>query len=308
MSENIWVVAQDAKAAGELCAGAQALGGVVHAVLLGCEEATKAAAANGAQTVVTASTPAANTLLEGYADALLALFEERGARLVMVQASTTGRLLAGKLASGLHTSALGATTLALDGEAVTVTYLVYGGTAVCTRRIISPTAVVTVGGGVFEAANAGADSAAIEQLTVTPNTPGITLKATAPKQGEQVNLSAAKRVIGVGRGFGAEGDLDLARSLATLIGAELACSRPITEGEDWMARERYIGVSGAVLKPDLYVAIGISGQVQHMVGVNQARTIVAINKDKNAPVFKQADVGIVGDLYTILPALTAALR
>ncbi|MCL1848011.1 MAG: FAD-binding protein, partial [Coriobacteriia bacterium] len=119
--------------------------------------------------------------------------------------------------------------------------------------------------------------------------------------------AAASRVVGGGRGFGAEADLGLARDLAAALGAELACSRPITESENWMARERYIGVSGAVIKPELYFAVGISGQIQHMVGVSQARTIVAINKDKNAPVFKHADVGIVGDLYDLLPALTAAL-
>jgi electron transfer flavoprotein alpha subunit len=114
-------------------------------------------------------------------------------------------------------------------------------------------------------------------------------------------------VVGVGRGFAAEADLDLARTLAVKLGAELACSRPIAEGVDWMPAERYLGVSGATIKPDLYLAVGISGQVQHLVGVNGAKVIVAVNKDKNAPIFASADFGVVGDLYQVLPELAKNL-
>lgn len=110
-----------------------------------------------------------------------------------------------------------------------------------------------------------------------------------------------------GRGFGSEEDLQLARDLAAKLGAELACSRPLAEGVDWFPREAYVGVSGAVVSPKVYVAVGISGQMQHMVGCNGADVIVAVNKDKNAPVFKACDYGFVGDLKTVLPALTAAL-
>ena len=82
----------------------------------------------------------------------------------------------------------------------------------------------------------------------------------------------------------------------------------LAEGEGWMSRERYIGVSGAMLKPELFIALGVSGQVQHMVGVTGARTIIAINKDKNAPVFRYADYGIVGDLYEVVPQLVELLK
>ena len=82
---------------------------------------------------------------------------------------------------------------------------------------------------------------------------------------------------------------------------------PVAEGLGWLPTERYVGVSGATIRPDLYLAVGISGQVQHMAGVNHAKVIVAINRDKNAPVFGQADLGVVGDLYDVLPALTNAL-
>ena len=96
-------------------------------------------------------------------------------------------------------------------------------------------------------------------------------------------------------------------AFAKAIGAEIGCSRPIAEGEHWMERERYIGVSGTQLKADIYIALGISGQIQHMVGAADCGVILAVNKDKNAPIFKDADAGIVGDLYKIVPELTRAL-
>jgi electron transfer flavoprotein alpha subunit len=95
--------------------------------------------------------------------------------------------------------------------------------------------------------------------------------------------------------------------LAAVMGAEVGCTRPIAEEEKWLPREVYIGVSGVILAPEVYLGIGLSGQVQHTVGINRAKLIFAINKDKNAPIFKQADYGIVADLYKIVPALTVAL-
>ena len=95
----------------------------------------------------------------------------------------------------------------------------------------------------------------------------------------------------------------MVRQLAAAIGGEVGCSRPIAEGEKWMPKENYIGVSGLMLAPEVYIALGISGQVQHMVGCNRAKVMIAVNKDKNAPIFQQADYGIVADLYKVVPAL-----
>ena len=125
---------------------------------------------------------------------------------------------------------------------------------------------------------------------------------------DEVDLSAAQRVIGVGRGLKAREDLAMIEELAQALQAEIACSRPVAEGLNWMGKDRYIGSSGARIAPQLYVAIGISGQLQHMVGVTGADTIVAINSDPNAAVFSQTDYGLVGDLYQLVPAITAALK
>lgn len=111
----------------------------------------------------------------------------------------------------------------------------------------------------------------------------------------------------IGRGLAKQEDLEMVYAFAAKLGAEVGCSRPIAQGENWMAISRYIGVSGVMLKPDIYVALGISGQVQHTVGVRDAKIIIAVNKDKNAPIFKQCDYGIVGDIYKVVPALTELL-
>ena len=128
------------------------------------------------------------------------------------------------------------------------------------------------------------------------------------KTASNVDLGKARRVIGIGRGLLAKEDLQMVWDLASALDAEVGCSRPIAEGEHWMDRERYVGVSGVLLKSDIYLALGISGQIQHMVGGNGAKTIIAVNKDKNAPIFQYADYGLVGDIYKVVPLLTELLK
>jgi electron transfer flavoprotein alpha subunit len=123
-----------------------------------------------------------------------------------------------------------------------------------------------------------------------------------------VDITAASRLVSVGRGFQHKEDLELARELAKTIAAEIACSRPIAEECHWLPIERYIGISGQQVKPELYLAVGISGQVQHVVGIRSSKFIVAVNSDERAPIFEAADYGIVGDLYQVLPLLAKALK
>jgi electron transfer flavoprotein alpha subunit len=132
--------------------------------------------------------------------------------------------------------------------------------------------------------------------------------AEAPFQESKaaVDLSQAERIVAVGRGIKAQEHLALAQQLAGAFSAELAASRPICDN-GWLPMERQIGSSGQTVAPKLYVALGISGAIQHLVGMKGTRTIVAINKDADAPIFEVADYGIVGDLFEIAPALIAEL-
>jgi electron transfer flavoprotein alpha subunit len=124
---------------------------------------------------------------------------------------------------------------------------------------------------------------------------------------QAVDLTQAPIIVAVGRGIKAPENIPMAEKLAKLLGGELAASRPICD-EGWLPMERQIGSSGQTVAPKLYLALGISGAIQHVVGMKGARTIVAINKDQNAPIFEVADYGIVGDLFEIVPALTEELE
>lgn len=122
-----------------------------------------------------------------------------------------------------------------------------------------------------------------------------------------VDLTAAERIVSVGRGIKEPDNIPLAEKLATLLKAELAASRPICDN-GWLPLERQVGSSGQTVSPKLYLALGISGAIQHMVGMKGAQTIVAINKDESAPIFEIADYGIVGDIFEVVPALIAELE
>ncbi|HEV2388574.1 MAG TPA: electron transfer flavoprotein subunit alpha/FixB family protein [Candidatus Acidoferrales bacterium] len=124
---------------------------------------------------------------------------------------------------------------------------------------------------------------------------------------QAVDLTQAQIIVSIGRGIKEKANIALAEKLAKLLGGELAASRPICD-EGWLPMDRQIGSSGQTVAPKLYLALGISGAIQHVVGMKGARTIAAINKDPNAPIFEVADYGIVGDLFEIVPALIALLE
>lgn len=296
---KVFVIAEHKDAMKELVSGAAQLGETTALVWAG----DKGQAA-GADTVYYLGELSNERILEHYAPAIINIIKNEQPNLVLVETSRKGRLLAGMVAAALGTSVLAdAAEISVDGG-VTTKRMVYGGAAFSTERCTAPTAVVTLSPGVFEAGDTGKAADLVEVPFIAPAQQVKCLERKT-KAGESINLRAAKRIVGVGRGFSAPEELGLAEQLAAAIGGEVGCTRPIAEEEKWMDKARYIGVSGLMLKPDLYIGIGISGQVQHMVGVSPARTIVAINSDKNAMIFKQCDYGIVGDLKTVLPALIA---
>jgi electron transfer flavoprotein alpha subunit len=124
---------------------------------------------------------------------------------------------------------------------------------------------------------------------------------------QTVDLAAANLIVSVGRGIKEETNIPIVEELAATLGAELAASRPICDN-GWLPMERQVGSSGQTVSPKVYIAVGISGAIQHLVGMKGSKAVVAINKDENAPIFEVADYGIVGDLFEVVPALTAAVR
>jgi electron transfer flavoprotein alpha subunit len=155
----------------------------------------------------------------------------------------------------------------------------------------------------------GASAAPVRALGVTVDASAIREKPEAPfQQAKQaVDLSQAERIVSVGRGIKEQANIALAQKLADALHAEIAASRPICDA-GWLPMERQVGSSGQTVAPKLYLALGISGAIQHLVGMKGSSTVVAINKDPDAPIFEIADYGIVGDLFEIVPAIIEAVK
>jgi electron transfer flavoprotein alpha subunit len=168
-------------------------------------------------------------------------------------------------------------------------------------------AVVTIPPRTFLTPSAATNAGTVETVKADSDVQ-VAISDVTPLGGSGVDVSAATRLVSVGRGFRKREDLKLAEDLAAVLKAELGCSRPVAEDEHWLPIDHYIGISGHTVKPELYLAVGISGQVQHVVGARESKIIVAVNNDEHAPIFEAADYGIVGDLYEVLPLLTAAVK
>jgi electron transfer flavoprotein alpha subunit len=195
------------------------------------------------------------------------------------------------------------------GELILVRQLFQGKVNVDVRFGDAAPHFASLQAGAWRADQLTSGSAAIEKFT--PSLAAAEIR-TRPQErfresARAVDLTAAELIVAVGRGIKEADNIPLVQELADAIGAELAASRPICDA-GWLPMERQVGSSGQTVGPKMYMAIGISGAIQHLVGMKGARTIVAINKDPNAPIFEVADYGIVGDLFQVVPALTEAFK
>uniref|UniRef100_E6QMT0 Electron transfer flavoprotein (Alpha subunit) n=1 Tax=mine drainage metagenome TaxID=410659 RepID=E6QMT0_9ZZZZ len=221
------------------------------------------------------------------------------------------RDFAPRLATRLGRALIGdVTAIHAEGSEVTFTRQLFQGKLNGLYRAQSPApCLVSVQAGAFRAEAPQPTSAAIQAFRPEiaadsiRTTPGDPFRAAA----QTVDLASASILVSVGRGIKDEANLPLVQELATALGAELAASRPICDA-GWLPMERQVGSSGQTVAPKLYLAVGISGAIQHLVGMKASQCIVAINKDEHAPIFEVADYGIVGDLFEVVPALTAAVR
>jgi electron transfer flavoprotein alpha subunit len=167
---------------------------------------------------------------------------------------------------------------------------------------------ISIQAGSFRADTLEAGTAPIESIAIDLTPAQIRTTPSAPfrESAHTVDLTAASVIVSVGRGIREQENIPLVQALADALGAELAASRPICDA-GWLPMERQVGSSGQTVSPKLYLAIGISGAIQHLVGMKGSKTVIAINKDENAPIFEVADYGVAGDLFEIVPALTKAI-
>ncbi len=248
---------------------------------------------------------------DGFTAALESLIRSTAPELVLFPHTYRVRDFAPKLATRFS-QAMVSDVVAFRVEDGTPVFVrqVFQGKLMADVRIGGPAPhFVSIQAGAFRADQAELGAGAVEIVTPALDAGGIRVKPGEPfrQSAATVDLGAAARIVAAGRGLENEGDLDMIRELAEALGAELAASRPLCDN-GWLPMERQVGSSGQTVAPKLYVAIGISGAIQHLVGMKGSQTIVAINRDPDAPIFEVADYGIAGDLYDVVPALIDALR
>ena len=235
-----------------------------------------------------------------------------GAEIVLVGGTTFGRDLTGRLAARWNAAcATGVTEVARDGAAVRVRRPVFGGRASETLRLEGPRAVVAIRPHAFPPASGPTGTAPVEAAPA-PEVPSALLAprrsaVEAVAAGAGPSLAEAAIVVSGGRGLRDPEGFRLVEELAAALGAAVGASRAVTDA-GWRPSSFQVGQTGRTVSPQLYLAVGISGAIQHLVGMVSSRVIVAINSDPSAPIFKVADYGIVGDLFRIVPALTAEVR
>lgn len=229
-------------------------------------------------------------------------------RAVLVAATATGKDLAPRIAARVGgPCGMDVTAVAVEGDAVRVTRPVYAGKAIQTVDLAG-VAVVAVRPSAYQPVSAG-KAGAVESIAVPEFTRRLTVTGVSRPEQEAIDIAEARVVIAGGRGLGDPSHFALLEQLGAAFGGEAAvgASRAVVDA-GWIGHGAQVGQTGKTVAPELYFAIGISGAIQHLAGMRTARTIVAINRDKDAPIFKVADYGIVGDLFEIVPALSEAIQ
>ncbi len=248
-----------------------------------------------------------NSWPESYATAISDAISCQQASVLLVGATARGKDIAAKVAAKIQAGLVTeAQSVAFVDDEIQTTRMMYGGLALCTESISLP-ALVTIPPRTFEPPTPGDNQG--ELMTIEAATDErITISDVCPIEREGVDITEADRLVCIGRGLAKQEDISIAQMLADKLGAELACSRSIAEDYHWLPIERYIGISGQKVKPELYFSLGVSGQVQHVAGIRDSKIIVAIDSNEKAPIFEAADYGIVGDLYEVVPMLVEALK
>ena len=230
----------------------------------------------------------------------------QNARAIIMANTSTGKSLAGRLAIRMNSGcATGVTALPeISGEEFILTRSVYAGKAIANVKLLGACKILTISSGAVPVKSDGIDA----MIEITPYTQGQKVKVMDTKRMTgKTPLPEAELVVSAGRGLKGPENWGMVEELADALGATTACSRPVADAH-WRPHHEHVGQTGIAIKPKLYIALGISGAIQHLAGVNNSKVIVVVNKDPEAPFFKAADYGIVGDVFDVVPRLTAAVK
>jgi len=245
---------------------------------------------------------------EAYLSVLHNLVVNYKPEIVLVGSTKDGKPLAARLATRLEAGCVpDCSRLSVDdkgrlvGERIT-----YGGNAVAKLTFKTKPQIVTVPSRAFEKPQPKERSGQIVKVDIKAEQAKTEVVETKPLETSNVRIEEAEVIVSCGRGLGKKEDRVLLDELAGVLCGQVGCSRPLAEDRKWFSE--WVGLSGHKVKPKLYIACGISGVIQHVAGIRDAKVIVAINKDEQAPIFEVADYGVVGNLYEVLPALKEALK
>lgn len=305
---GIWIYAEEQGVLLQLLTAAKDLAKQVKEktqVITVCEQAAGACIAAGADHVIVLK---GDVLWEeDYQEPLVKIFSEETPRLILLAGTLSGKTLAAGIAAKMGSALVNTTfPLTVAEQGIQTRRMMYGGLAICTEEISAGT-VVTIEPRVYEEAVPVEGSTGTQEDRCLQILSAVESVETKPivKQGK--DLALADTIICVGRGLSSQEDMKLAESLAEETQGAIGCTRSIAEDYHWLPAEAYIGLSGQKVKPELYLSFGVSGQIQHVAGIRDAKVIVAIDKNENAPIFTAADYGIVGDLHEIIPELIKKL-
>lgn len=246
--------------------------------------------------------------IEPYLNVLSNLVANYKPEIMLIGSTRNGKPLAARLATRLNVGCIpDCTKLDIDdkgrliGERIT-----YGGIAVAKMVLKTKPQIVTIPARAFEKPQPRERNGHVVKLDVKVETSRVEVMDRKPLETSSVNIEEAQVIISCGRGLQKKEDKALLDELAGVLCGQVGCSRPLAEDRKWFSE--WVGLSGHKVKPRLYIACGVSGVIQHVAGIRDAKVIVAINKDEQAPIFEVADYGVVGDLYQILPALKEAFK
>ncbi len=290
-------------------ATAAQMGTTAEAVVLGTADAAALAVLGNYGAAKVHHVPAAsydNFDASAYTNALANLAKELGATVIVLSQTTSGKAIGPRLSARLKAGLVaGAVALPDTTNGFVVKKSVFSGKAFAHVKVNTDIKIVSLNPNAYGKIPAdGAATVAIHDIPFAGS--GITVKSVNKVKGT-VPLSEAELVVSGGRGLKGPENWHLIENLAEAIGAATACSRPVADAH-WRPHHEHVGQTGGAIAPNLYIAVGISGAIQHLAGVNRSKTIVVINKDAEAPFFKAADYGIVGDAFEVLPKLTDAIK
>lgn len=298
-----WVITATPGAIGTMVAIAEPLG-TVTVVAVGARELAESCTNSGADKVLWLPVPE-DVPAEAYATCLAEQVRQARPALIMSSENAQDRVLTAAAAAAVGAKWLsGIRAVTADGDGLTVT------ASGLENRVIAQWATDGPVAALYSGRDEGLTSdrsVAIDEITGCVPDAGLRLveRVAAASAG---GLDSAARVVGVGRGVKARNDLPMIDELAQVMDASVACTLPVSDDLHWFEADHVVGRTGQAIKPDLYLALGLSGQPQHQDGIRDAKVVAAINSDPKAPIFRRAQFGIVGDLYEVLPDLLVALK